>query len=92
VETLTGKFGWPAGRAEQACHELWHGAYWVLEPQEVEGSRDPDDNPILGCALESHARVIITGDQDLLVLHPHQGMDILEPAEFLARSAWTEEA
>ena len=90
VETLTTKFGWPSSRAEQAGRELWHEAYWVLRPQEVEASRDPDDNPILGCALESHARVIITGDQDLLMLHPFRGVEILAPAEFLARSIWRE--
>jgi predicted nucleic acid-binding protein len=36
VETLTTKFGWPAGRAEKACRELWHESYWVLRPQEVD--------------------------------------------------------
>ena len=66
VETLTTKFGWTAGRVERACRELWHEAHWVLPAQEVEASRDPDDNPILGCALESGAHAIVTGDQDLL--------------------------
>jgi predicted nucleic acid-binding protein len=32
VETLTIKFSWPAERTEQACHELWHEAWWVLGP------------------------------------------------------------
>lgn len=63
VQTLTRKFGWPGARAEQASQELWCEAYWALQPQEIQGSRDPDDNLILRCALESHARFIITGDQ-----------------------------
>jgi putative PIN family toxin of toxin-antitoxin system len=90
VETLTGKFGWSAARAEQACRELWKDAYWVMRPQEVECSRDPDDNHILGCALESQARAIITGDQDLLVLNPFRGVVILAPSEFLARGSEAE--
>ena len=89
--TLTTKFGWPAERAEQVCLNLWHDAYWALRPYEVEDSRDPNDNHILGCALESHAHTIITGDQDLLVLNPFRSVEILAPAEFLARGCWREE-
>ncbi len=90
VETLNTKFGWPSERAESTCRELWDEAWWVLRPEAVEESRDPADNAILGCALESQAQVIITGDQDLLVLHPFRSIKIVSPAEFLARSLWRE--
>jgi putative PIN family toxin of toxin-antitoxin system len=85
VETLTAKFGWSAGPAEKACRELWDEAWWVLPSEDVEASRDPEDNHILSCALESKADVVVTGDQDLLTLHPFRGIEILAPAEFLRK-------
>jgi hypothetical protein len=84
-ETLTEKFGWPAQHAERACRELWNSAHWVTPPREVRAARGPDDDPILACALEGQSQAIITGDQDLLVLHPFRGVAIITPAEFLAR-------
>jgi putative PIN family toxin of toxin-antitoxin system len=51
----------------------------------TQACRDPKDNKILDVALNGEADVIITGDNDLLVLHPYLGIPILSPAEFLAR-------
>ncbi len=45
--------------------------------------RDPDDDLVIATALAVHAEVIITGDQDLLVLGTHQGIRILTPRQFL---------
>jgi uncharacterized protein len=50
-------------------------------------SRDPKDDKFLEVALNGDADVIITGDQDLLVLHPFQSTAIITPAEFLSRYA-----
>ena len=83
VATLTGKFGWSADRADSACRELWQDVHWVTPSQEVRASRDPDDDHILACALESQSAFVITGDQDLLALHPFQGMSIVTPVVFL---------
>ena len=47
--------------------------------------RDPDDDKFLALALVAQAQVIVTGDQDLRMLHPFQGVDICTPAEFLLR-------
>ncbi|MGA1993271.1 MAG: hypothetical protein ABSH46_19690 [Bryobacteraceae bacterium] len=46
---------------------------------------------MLSCALEARAEVIVSGDRDLLVLHPFRGVEILAPAEFLARRVWDRE-
>jgi len=86
LETLTSKFAWSAHRAERACRELWAEAFWVTPPLDIHVARDPKDDPILACALEGRAQTVVTGDQDLLVLHPFQGVAILTPAQFLARS------
>ncbi len=49
----------------------------------VTDCRDPKDNKFLELALSASATTIITGDADLLVLHPFQGVLILTPADFL---------
>ena len=46
--------------------------------------RDPNDDAFLALALDGEADVILTGDEDLLVLHPWRGVAILSPSEFLA--------
>ncbi|NJS37446.1 MAG: putative toxin-antitoxin system toxin component, PIN family [Brachymonas sp.] len=42
--------------------------------------RDPDDDAVLALALASQADVIISGDDDLLVLSSFEGIPILNPA------------
>ena len=44
--------------------------------------RDPDDDRILALALAFEAEVLVTGDDDLLVLHPWSGISILRPRDF----------
>jgi len=39
--------------------------------------RDPKDNKFLSLALSGHADIIVSGDSDLLVLHPYNGIQIL---------------
>jgi putative PIN family toxin of toxin-antitoxin system len=45
--------------------------------------RDPKDNKFLELAISANASCIITGDDDLLVLHPYRGIPILNAANFL---------
>ena len=45
--------------------------------------RDPKDTIVLAAALAGTAEVIVTGDQDLLVLGRFKGVEILTPADFL---------
>lgn len=47
--------------------------------------RDADDDAVLACALAAKATMIITGDKDLLVLHPWRNIHILNPADALQR-------
>jgi len=57
----------------------------VIPSQTVTACRDPKDNKFLEAALAGEADVLTTGDSDLLELHPFAGVEILRPAEFLAR-------
>lgn len=48
--------------------------------------RDPNDDKFLHVAVNGQADAIVTGDADLLALHPFHGVDILTPADFLRRA------
>ena len=45
--------------------------------------RDPEDDKFLELAVDGHADYIVSGDKDLLALHPFQGIPIITPATFL---------
>ena len=45
--------------------------------------RDPKDNQFLELAVNGQADFIVTGDEDLLVLHPFRAIPILTPRDFL---------
>ena len=53
--------------------------------QTVRVCRDPDDDRFLDVALNGRADAIVTGDRDLLALHPFRGIDIVTPAVYLSR-------
>ena len=50
----------------------------------VTDCRDPRDNKFLELALSGKASHIVTGDSDLLVLHPFRDIAIVSPQSFLA--------
>jgi putative PIN family toxin of toxin-antitoxin system len=47
--------------------------------------RDPKDDMILELAVSGQADVIVSGDDDLLVLHPFRGISILAPEDALPK-------
>ena len=51
----------------------------------IRACRDPKDDKFLELAVAGMADVIVTGDADLLILTPFQGIPILKPAEFIKR-------
>lgn len=52
-------------------------------PQPV--CRDPDDDTVLACALAARVDLIVSGDDDLLVLKAFQGIPIITAAQVLQR-------
>ena len=44
--------------------------------------RDADDDNILQCALASKSEYLITGDDDLLILHKYGKTKIIKPRQF----------
>jgi putative PIN family toxin of toxin-antitoxin system len=51
--------------------------------QTIAACRDPRDDKFLDVAVGGDAHSIITGDADLLALHPFRGIAILTPADFI---------
>jgi putative PIN family toxin of toxin-antitoxin system len=49
----------------------------------IKDCRDPKDNKFPELAVAANASCIITGDADLLILHPFRGIPILNAVDFL---------
>ena len=56
----------------------------MVKPTEVESaSRDPKDDIFLACAKAAEAQYIVSEDNDLLVLNPYEGIQIVNALQFL---------
>lgn len=53
----------------------------IIRP--IQACRDPKDDRFLSVAVNGEADALITGDHDLLELHPFMTIPILTPATFL---------
>jgi putative PIN family toxin of toxin-antitoxin system len=51
--------------------------------EEIRACRDPKDNMFLELAVSGLASCVVSGDEDLLTMHPFRGIPILAPAQFL---------
>ena len=51
--------------------------------QIIKECRDPKDDKFLEVAINGNATHMITGDKDLLALHPFRGVDIITATQFL---------
>lgn len=68
---------------QQFLSELASVGEWVEIAGKVRSCRDPDDDKFLETAIVGEAECIVTGDADLLILDPFQGLRILAPRRFL---------
>jgi putative PIN family toxin of toxin-antitoxin system len=73
-----------ADRRAEILELLVAAAVWVETVDRVGDCRDAKDNKYLELGLAAGAEVIISSDEDLLVLHPWRGIHVLRPAAFLA--------
>ncbi len=65
---------------------LLEEAELVEVEEQIQKSRDPDDDKFLELAVQTEAECIVSGDQDLLVLESIRGIPILTADEFLQRA------
>jgi putative PIN family toxin of toxin-antitoxin system len=75
-----------AARRTRILEILRGEAVWFSPAERVADCPDPKDNKYLELALAAEAGVIVSGDADLLVLHPWRGVRILQPAAYLAEA------
>jgi len=59
-------------------------ARFIEVTEKIIACRDPKDDKFLELAVSGHATCIVTGDDDLLALHPFRGIPILSVGHFLA--------
>ena len=68
---------------EEFLGVLVERAVLVEITENVQECRDPKDDKVLELALNGEAHYIISGDRDLLVLHPFRGVVVTTADEFL---------
>ena len=74
----------PHERRERFLRILREAAIWYDPAVRVRDCRDAKDDKYLELALAAGAEIIVSSDDDLLVLHPWRGVHILSPADYLA--------
>jgi putative PIN family toxin of toxin-antitoxin system len=74
----------PPERRERVLEILRHAAVWFEPTVRISDCRDPKDNKYLELALAAGADMIVSSDDDLLVLDPWRGVRIMRPADYLA--------
>lgn len=70
-------------RRERVLSILRNRAVWFEPDARVDDCRDPKDNKYFELAHAAGAELIVSGDDDLLVLNPWKGVRILRPADYL---------
>ena len=63
--------------------EYMTGCEIVSVISSIRACRHPKDDKFLELAVDGRADLILTGDKDLLALHPFRGISILTPAQYL---------
>lgn len=73
-------------KRERFLAEVSQQAQLVAVSGQVVACRDPKDDMFLDLAVYGATTAIITGDTDLLVLHPFRDIPILTPQQFVQRN------
>ena len=78
----------PIAQAQTSARQLFEGLVALAHivkasPLSERVSRDADDDAVLACALAAGADLIVSGDDDLLVLKQYQGIPTLAARQAL---------
>jgi putative PIN family toxin of toxin-antitoxin system len=68
----------------RSAAKLFAGTFTLVVPGSLAAPvcRDQDEDRVLATALSGQCTVIVSGDRDLLVLAPFEGIRIMPPAAF----------
>lgn len=90
LDELASVLAWPKFDAYVSLEDRRHFILQVARIAEfvpvlrrVEACRDASDDKILEVAINGDAELIVTGDNDLLALHPFMQIPIIRPAVYL---------
>ncbi len=65
--------------------ELYTIGSHVAIDRKIEVCRDPKDDKFLEVAIASNCSMVVSGDNDLLTLHPFEEINIFTPAQYLIK-------
>ena len=89
LRRVVDEIGFKTMHAPYTILDWYYGAVKMVVPALLgkQRSRDAKDDPYLACALTASAGLIVSRDQDLLVLGKPFGVEIITPRELLKRLA-----
>ena len=70
---------------EDLLHDFSASARWVEPDVVLPYSRDPSDDVFIATSLKAGLHFLVSGDKDLLEAPMPEGMQVLTPAQALAR-------
>ncbi|HYU34784.1 MAG TPA: putative toxin-antitoxin system toxin component, PIN family [Thermoanaerobaculia bacterium] len=77
------RYGLTAAGVDALCALVILRGERIQPGRTITACRDPKDNKFLEVAVAGRADVIVTGDEDLEVLDPFEGIPLITPAKFL---------
>ena len=82
--TLVRKFSWKDEEVLAILTEYISDGIRVEVKGAVQGAcRDPKDDMVFECAVQSDAQIIVSGDNDLLSVKTYRGIRVLTARQFL---------
>ena len=76
-------FGHLDAQREEVVKTIGRVVKHVVVQSMITDCRDPDANKFLALALDGAAEFVVTGDWDLLELHPWRGVQVLSAGDFV---------
>ena len=73
------------GRREELIAKTILQSEFATTSTIITDCRDPSDNMFLELAIDGHASAIVSGDADLLTLHPFREIPILSARDYVSR-------
>ena len=89
LQRVVDEIGFKARHSPCAILDWYYATVKLVSPAPLgkQRSRDAQDDPYLACALAAEADVVVSRDEDLLVLEKPFGIEIITPRELLGRLA-----
>ena len=89
LRRVVDQIGFKARHSPYSILDWYYGSVKMVTPAPLgkQRSRDAKDDPYLACALAARSGLIVSRDQDLLVLGKPFGVEIITPRDLLGRLA-----